>query len=189
MTRTPAPDLPAPEFSRPLRVAELSGGEETVSASATEAEREALARRYRVRAVEMLRYVAMIAPEGDGWKVSGVASARIVQGCVVTLEDVAQEIEERFARVFLPGAPPPEEVEIRPDEEEDPPEPLGRMLDPAEMAAEAVALVIEPYPRAPGVRFEGRAAVPEGAEAETENRPFAKLAALRERLAREGRED
>jgi uncharacterized metal-binding protein YceD (DUF177 family) len=183
--RDAAQTAPAPEFSRPLRVRDLGPGAEKVSASATAEERAALARRFGVESVEALRFVADVTPAGEGWRVAGVAEARLTQTCVVTLEPVAQHLEESFARRFVPEAGDPESVAIDPDEEEDPPEPLGRVLDPAEMAAEAVALAIDPYPRAPGARFESEAAAPADAEEAPVNRPFAKLAALRDRLARD----
>lgn len=179
-----APD-PASEFSRPLRVADLSGTAEKVSANATKSEREALARRFKVREVSRLGYMADVKPYEDGWRVTGVARAELVQGCVVTLEDLPQVVEESFSRVFLPDAPDPDLADIDPSEDEDPPEPLGRSLDPAEMAAEAVALAIDPYPRKPGARFEGETAAEAAEGGAPTTRPFAALAALRDRMTRD----
>lgn len=191
----PRPDsdaAPAPEFSRPMRVSRLSGAGEAFEAVATEEERAALARRYGVAAVPRLRVEGRVLPDADGWRVEGVVRARLVQRCVVTLDEVASRIEERFSRRFLPGVPAPDLAGLDPDEAEDPPEPLGPTLDPAEMAAEAAALAIDPYPRAPGAAFEGRAAAPAGAEPLGEasrETPFARLAALRGRLSGEDGED
>lgn len=181
----PGRDLPPPpEFSRPVRVSGLGRDGETIAASADPEERDALARRYRVKALPRLEFEARIVPDFDGWRVEGVARAKVVQRCVVSLTDVSQTIEERFDRRFHPGAPAPDLADLDPEEEEDPPEPLPAVLDPAEMAAEAVALAIDPYPRAPDARFEGRASRPEGAAPlETRRRnPFADLAPLRRRL-------
>ena len=109
--------------------------------------------------------------------------ARVVQPCVVTLEDVAQELAEPFSRLYLPGAPEPDLADIDPSEDDDPPEPLGHRIDPGEVAAEIAALAIDPYPRAPGATFAAPALGPDGAEEEDgAARPFAALAALRERL-------
>lgn len=54
MKRSALAPNPASEFSRPLRVADLSGTAEKVSANATKSEREALARRFKVREVSRL---------------------------------------------------------------------------------------------------------------------------------------
>lgn len=172
---------PPPEFSRPVRVAGLSRDGERLEGAAGPEERDALARRYGVVAVPRLGFEARILPDGDGWRVEGVVRAKVVQRCVVSLVDVSQSIEEPFARSFLPGAPLPDLVDLDPDEEEDPPEPLPAVLDPGEMAAEAAALAIDPYPRSPDAVFEGRASRPEGAAPDDGRRPnpFARLSALR----------
>lgn len=174
------------EFSRPVRVSDLDARGVTVAHKADAQERAALARRFDVGAVGKMSYEAEIRPAGEGWRVSGTVRARVTQSCVVTLEDVAQEIEEPFSRLFLPDARPAGLADIDPDEQEDPPEPLGTRLDPAEIATEAVALAIDPYPRAPGARFDGVAdageAAPEGGET---RRPFSALAALREKMDRD----
>ncbi len=171
---------PAPEFSRSVRIRDLEKTGRTVSEKATESERAALARRYGVKDVPRFSLQATLKPEGDGWRVEGAAKARVVQECVVTLEDVTQEIEEPFSRLFLPDAPEPGVADLDPDEAEDPPEPLPDRLDPAEMAAEAVALAIDPYPRKPGASLD----LPQ--DDADERRPFAALEALRERMSRDG---
>ncbi|MEC9435049.1 MAG: DUF177 domain-containing protein [Pseudomonadota bacterium] len=178
---------PAPEFSRPIRVTELPPAGEAVQAKAGAEERAALARRFGVKAVERFGFRGEIRPEGDGWRVTGEVRARVVQPCVVTLEDVGQDLSERFSRLYLPGAAEPELADIDPGEDDDPPEPLGTRIDPGEVAAEAAALAIDPYPRAPGATFTGAgagsgAAASGGDEADAAARPFAALAALRERL-------
>lgn len=119
-----------------------------------------------------------------------MAYARVTLTCVVTLEPVEQVIEEKFARLYLPGAPAPDLLDLDPDAE-DPPEPLGDSLDPGEAAAEATALAIDPYPRKAGAVFNGTIAAPEGAEplSEAASKPFASLAALRARLDGKGDAD
>ena len=182
----PRPD--GPEFSRPRRVARLDPRGEDLAAEATEAERAALARRFGVAEVRALSMAARLIPDADGWRVEGRVRARVVQPCVVTLEPVVQRLDEVFTRRLLPGAPAPELTDLDPDEDEDPPEPLGAVIDPAEMAAEAAALAIEPYPRKPGAVFAGAAVRPADAapEPETPEKPFAGLAALRDRLGGKG---
>ncbi|WP_177236272.1 YceD family protein [Albimonas pacifica] len=170
-----------------MRIADLGTEGITLAQKADSAERAALARRFGVAAVGRMSFEAQIRPAGDGWRVSGLARARVTQPCVVTLVDIAQEIEEPFSRLFLPGVEPAGIGDIAPNEDEDPPEPLGTRLDPAEMASEAVALAIDPYPRAPGARFEGVGGAPAEEEetAGEKKKPFSALAALRERMERD----
>lgn len=186
MTRSAA-TAPAPEFSRPIRVVELPPTGETLQAKAGAEERKALARRFGVKKVERFGFRGEVRPEGDGWRVKGEVRARVVQPCVVTLEDVAQELAEPFSRLYLPGVAQPDQIDIDPGEGEDPPEPLGHRIDPGEVAAEAAALAIDPYPRSPGANLADVA--PASAPGDGEDaaaRPFAALAALRERLAKDG---
>ena len=175
-----------PEFSRKIRVADLrSGSARPISAKADAEERAALATRFGAISVPRFSFAAKFDPWRDGWRVSGVARARVAQSCVATLVDVDQVIEERFERCFTPH-PEAEasEQDIDP-EAEDPPEFLGDSIDVGEIAAESVALALDPYPRAPGAEFIAAAAAPEGAAdiEEAEIRPFAALAALRDKLA------
>ncbi|SDX24839.1 Uncharacterized metal-binding protein YceD, DUF177 family [Albimonas donghaensis] len=175
--------VPAPEFSRPVRVNDLPPNGDKLQAKAGAEERAALARRFGVKKVERFGFRGEVRPEADGWRVEGEVRARVVQPCVVTLEDVAQELAEPFSRLYLPGAPEPDLADIDPSEDDDPPEPLGHRIDPGEVAAEIAALAIDPYPRAPGATFAAPAVGPDGAEEEDgAARPFAALAALRERL-------
>jgi hypothetical protein len=89
-------------------------------------------------------------------------------------------VREPFERRYAPARRLAEAAGLDPDSDEAP-EPLGPAIDPAEVAAETVALGIDPYPRAPEARFDGAAGAPPGAEPldEAAARPFAKLAALR----------
>lgn len=185
MPTAPKPVPAASEFSRPLRVEALresSGGE--FSGEAEAGELSALARRFGVEAVRALSYRARLTPKGDGWTLEGEVTARLEQICVVTLEPMTVEIRERLEREFQPGAPLPtatHEVEIvRGDE----PDALGAEIDVAEIAAEAAALAVDPWPRRDDAAFEGRLQGPPGAEALTDEaaRPFAALAALRHRM-------
>jgi hypothetical protein len=185
MTTSPT----APEFTRPVPVEDLPHvAGSPLTGEATEVERAALAARFRVPAVRSLRYAATVAPWGPGgWRVQGVAEAGLTQTCVVTLEPVDTAVREPFDRRFVPGRRLAEAATLDPDADEAP-EPLGAAVDPAEIAAEAVALGIDPYPRAPEARFDGAAGAPPGAEPLTDEaaRPFARLAALRGSKGREG---
>jgi len=171
--------LPMPEFSRPLAadaLAEAAGRD--LTGAATEAECAALAVRFAVPGLRWLRYAATVAPWGPGgWRVTGRAEAGLTQPCVVSLEPVDTEVRETFDRRFVPAKRLREAEGLDPDAEEGP-EPLGEGIDLGEIAAEAVALGIDPYPRRPDARFEGLEGAPPGTEP-LDARPFARLAALR----------
>ncbi len=174
-----------PEFSRKARVADLNAAAgRSISAKATAEERAALAKRFGAVAVPRCSFAAKIVPWRDGWRVTGVARARVTQTCVVSLAEIDQIVEERFERCYTPDpAPMAREEDIDPDAD-DPPELLGDSIDVGEIAAETVALALDPYPRAPDAAPLNLAAAPAGTDpiGEAEVRPFAALAALRDKM-------
>ena len=151
--------------------------------TADEAEREALREICDLVAVERMEAHFTVKPwRKTGFSVKGRVSADVVQACVVTLEPVVQAVDEEVDVKFVP-AREAEKWRERPDEEgeivvdveaEDPPELYeGNALDLGALAAEYFALGLDPYPRAPGVMFEGagEAAVPDADE--ERQKPFA----------------
>ena len=180
------PKTAAPEFSRPLRVADLPNSGLSFKETASTEERAALAARYGARAVKRFAVEGTLRPEEAGWRLCAVVRARVTQTCVVTLGPVDQMIEERVERLYLPGAPDPDLAADLADDAEDPPEPLGRFIDPGEAAAETAALALDPYPRAEGVEFARAGAAPAGeapmTDEEAKPQPFATLAALKAKM-------
>jgi hypothetical protein len=163
---------PVPEFSRPIPRERLGGQVVTEEISATPEERAALARRFGLVGLDLLRATVKIeAADGTGSKggggllrLSGHLSAELSQACVVTLEPVASRIEEDFSLLYsLEPGPTPAPVnpegagpEVVVDAEaEAPPELLGPGgLDLGEAVAQQLAVALDPYPRAPGAAFE-----------------------------------
>ena len=96
-------------------------------------------------------------------------------------------LKERIERRFLPAHRIEPEDDFDP-EGEDPPEPLTDEIDVGEIAAEAAALAIDPYPRADGVEVEALSAGPPGAAPLTDEavNPFAGLAELKRKLEENG---
>lgn len=186
-TETETDDLspPGPELSRPLDLEALraeGGFAATIEADA--AERDALARRFGTLAVGAFSAAVEAAPWGPGGVcVEGRAAARLTQTCVVTLEPVETALDEPFRRYFAPASRMAEAEALLVGDARDDLEPLPATLDLGEIAAEAAALAIDPYPRKPGAAFEGRRHGPPGAAALTDEaaRPFAGLAALKAR--------
>lgn len=122
----------------------------------------------------------------DGLLVQGTVSATVGQSCVVTLEPVTNEVEEKIKLVFEPPPLLPA-VLARKDAEDagedtkerkvevpwDAPEPLvGGRIDLGALATEFVLLAIDPYPRKPGAVFDPPPSEPR------DPGPFAALAKL-----------
>ena len=192
---------PGSPFSRPLIVEELPPEGLDLTISATEAERRALALRDGLEALTKLEGSLHVAPwRGLGLVVTGEMRARIAQICVVTLDpfesEIVEPIDVKFAPVQASHAPPPvasqgagarsrrraaEAEDLAPPkaehEGEDPPDPIvGGQIDLGALVAEFLALGLDPYPRKPGVEFEGPQAP---ADEDGADNPFAKLQALK----------
>jgi uncharacterized metal-binding protein YceD (DUF177 family) len=126
----------------------------------------------------------------DGLRVSGRVSATVGQNCVVTLEPLANEVEEDIDLWFAP--PPPSPIERKAGEDEaaekdseqpqrswNGPEPLiGGVVDLGALATEFLILGLDPYPRKPGAVFELTQDV------KPDPGPFAALAGLKDRDGR-----
>lgn len=136
---------------------------------ATAAECAALARRYGIPGVELLRATLRLRPEPDGGlRVEGRLDAAVTQECVVTLDPVPQRVAEEFVlRVLPPGQAPAD----GPDDLDEIPTDHG-IADLGEVVAEQLALSLDPYPRAPDAELPAEAQ-------DEETGAFAALAGLR----------
>jgi hypothetical protein len=174
---------PTPEFSRPIPVENLQDGLE-VAETADADECAALTERFGLPQVRSLSMRGALHRWGPGgWRLEGVVRAGFVQTCVLTLERIDTELEEPFQRYYAPAATLADAARMLGEDE---PDPLGDGVDVGEAAAEAAALAIDPYPRRPGVDFDGARSGPPGAAPLTDEaaRPFAALAALRRAAGR-----
>jgi hypothetical protein len=152
--RAPA-SAPGP-WRVPVAVADVAA--ETGAHFALTADAQARAAIARVAEIREL-------PRLDGLHVVGEVSATVGQNCVVTLEPLVSEIEEKVDLVFSPPLPG---QELEKDEDEEPekrprrskqnldgPEPLlDGAIDLGALAIEFLILGIDPYPRKPGAKFE-----------------------------------
>jgi len=155
-----------PEFSRRVSLARFEAApdaqgpvdELVETIVADEGERAALAERFDLHAIDRFEATVRLRRRERGRIIvmDGTVSADVVQTCVVTLEPVPARVEESFETRFAigPAPPPPAELVLFLDEEEAP-EPLeDDALDIGELSAQYLSLALDPYPRAPGVRFE-----------------------------------
>jgi uncharacterized metal-binding protein YceD (DUF177 family) len=134
-------------------------------------------------AIRSLRLAGEIAPAGRrDWRLAARLTADVDQACVVTLAPVAARIDAPVLRRYVADWQPPagDEVEVTDDSEE----PLPEVIDLDAVLAEALALALPDYPRAPGVGLGEVAATPPGAAPLTDDnvKPFAALQALKDRM-------
>jgi hypothetical protein len=94
-----------------------------------------------------------------GLHVTGSISATVGQNCVVTLEPLANEVEESIDLLFEPPELVPKTADKLEGQRHDvawnDPEPLiGGLVDLGALAIEFLILELDPYPRKPGAVFE-----------------------------------
>jgi hypothetical protein len=163
--RAPAA-APGP-WSVPVAVADVSAETGAHFALTADADaRAAIARIAGIRELPRLDATFDVTRQGDdGLHVVGQVSATVGQNCVVTLEPLVGEIDEKVDLSFRPPQP---EVEPETDEDDecgkrsgrskrnlDGPEPLlDGAIDLGALAIEFLILGIDPYPRKPGAKFE-----------------------------------
>jgi hypothetical protein len=146
--------------------------------TATEPERDALARLLELVGLPALRATYRIKSAGNGrYILKGVLEATVQQTCVVSLAPLTNEIRQDLEGVFWP----PEQISEAPSgavdvEEEPDPEPIenGR-LPVARLVFETLAAAIDPFPRAPDAVLNW---TPKSDEAPPPS-PFAALAKLK----------
>lgn len=176
---------PIPEM--PLRVAELDpNGPTPFSIVADAAACAAIARALKIPAVRKLRFEGEITPLGQtDWDLRGHLGATVEQSCVVTLGPVVTRLEDPVRRQFLAEIPEGEADEDGFEMAEDETvEPLGKVIDPAAVMLEALALALPQYPRAKDATPVTTRVAPPGVTpmSDEEIKPFAGLASLRDKL-------
>jgi len=160
---------------------------------ASDSERAALVRRFGFLGLPAFSARATIDWRPGGQiVVEGRLRGRIVQACILTLDPVAQDLDETFRIVFKQGLAEerdPESGEAVISAQTDAPEPLtGNLLDVGEIVAEQLSLAADPYPRRAGAKLED--VLPRHRHGGRPNRgeprrhPFAGLAALRDKPRR-----
>ena len=143
---------PVAEFSRLIFAARLppNGIEETLEAKPDE--RAALARRFDLIDIKSLTAQLAVKPGAQSIAVSGRLRAEVTQRCVVTLEPIAARVDVEITTHFVPeekhqegaGDPFPAEIEDECETFSD-----GR-IDLGELAAQHLAINLDPYPRKKG---------------------------------------
>jgi len=156
----------------------------SLTRTATEEERAALAAALDLPAVEELTMTYRIVPgRAEPYRMTGRLSARVVQPCIVTLEPVEGTVEEDIDIVFdgshdKDSSDPGEEGEEKaildgPDREliDNGRLPIGRI------AYEILSAGLDPYPKKDGAEFQW--SDPKAADIAQAANPFAALKALK----------
>jgi uncharacterized metal-binding protein YceD (DUF177 family) len=171
-------------WSAPITVDDIPETGRRVELAPDAATRDAVARVAGVVTVPRLVARFELTRHGrDGLRIVGHVSATVGQVCVVTLEPMENEVEERIDLVFAPPRDPKpkrtESAAFRCLDAEDPPELLHNgTVDLGAVATEFLILGIDPYPRKSGAVFEI------GPAGDSAAHPFAALAALKKRFAK-----
>ena len=180
--------LPA-ELSRITNVTELDHKGVDICVEATAEECAALAVRFRIISIDMLKGTATLTPAEQGDVVlRGQVQAVVRQACVVSQEPVREEIDQTFEIRFSARAQAMELPDLSDTQDIDPalpdlPEPLvDGQIDVGEAMAQEVALSLTPYPRKQGAKLTHPALITQEAAAQ-KNNPFSGLAGLKHKLA------
>jgi uncharacterized metal-binding protein YceD (DUF177 family) len=171
---------PAPEFSRLLDVSRVPAGGLTETIAADGGERERLARRLNVPRVASLEAAFTVSPwRRGGVRVRGRIEAEVEQVCVVSLDAFTARVSGEFERFFAGESEPGTSGAVHhldSLEEDEPDLIVDDKIDLGEIAAEELALALDPYPRKPGAVFV--AAPPEEGDGGVREHPFKDLEKL-----------
>mgnify|MGYP000371513314 CR=1 FL=1 len=178
-------------YSFKVNAARVVDKDQKIAVEPDAAELKAIARAYDLEAIEELKADFTLKPyRKAGVRVVGPVIARITQTCVVSLEPFDSTVKIDVDRTFEPHSSRPgkikdlnEDGEIEIDLETlDPPDVIvDGVLDLGAVICEELALTLDPFPRKPGVEFEG-GDPDEDDDGETDDEkpsPFAALQALK----------
>jgi uncharacterized metal-binding protein YceD (DUF177 family) len=166
----------APEFSRLVQLGRLGAEPFRQRIEATAQERENLARRFDLVALD--RLIAEVELQRQNTEVVLLEArfeAEFVQDCAVTLEPVRGEVADRFSLIYGPALDEGEEIALTSDG------PAfevmqGDVIDIGEAVAQELSLALPAFPRHPD-------AIDDAATADPLAGPFAVLGRLRKDAA------
>ncbi len=178
-----APDAAAPASATPWHVPvaaeEVPETGQHFDLAADAAVRAAVAKVAGLRELPRFEASFDVTRRGGGLHVVGSISATVGQNCVVTLEPLANELDETIDLIFEPPqrlAASAENEGQQHDVTWDDAEPLvGGIVDLGALATEFLLLGLDPYPRKPGAVFE------QPQHADRDEGPFAALGRLAKR--------
>jgi uncharacterized metal-binding protein YceD (DUF177 family) len=163
-----------------LRAETIGDEARLVEIAADEAERAALAKRFGLIAIDRLDGRFKIRRDAQGIVAEGRVEAILTQVCSVTGDPLPASVDEPVSLRFVPdGDDTQDEVEL--DEGDVDMIPYdGDAIDLGEVAAETMALALDPFVRGPNAEAVLKAA---GVVSEEDARPLGALAGLKDMLA------
>lgn len=167
--------MSAPEFSYPVDV--RNADQQRIALQANADERAALARRFDLVRIDRLEAEVSLTRKDKAFEACGQLTARIVQSCAVSAEELTVSIDEEITLRFVPAAEPhapDEELEID-AHDLDEIEFTGTGFDMGEAVAQSLALAINPFAVGPEAEEARRKA---GISSPEDNSPFATLKGL-----------
>ena len=190
MTNTPSQD-DMPAWGHPIRLRGKTQSQDFNLAPNADA-RKALAEDLGISGIRKLTFSGTISPASSkDWYLKARLGSTVVQPCVVTLEPVTTRIDIDVSRQFLAETPDlPEAAELEMPED-DTIEPLTDIVDIGVVMAEALAIALPDWPRAPGVELGESVFTRPGQAPMTDDdaRPFAGLESLKKTLEKKGEDD
>jgi uncharacterized metal-binding protein YceD (DUF177 family) len=169
------------EFARPQRVDTIGDEARTVEIDADAQERAALAKRFDLIAIERLTGKFTIRRDAAGILAEGRVAAAVTQACSITGDPLPATVDEPVALRFVPeDEAGQDEVELGEGDIDVIPYD-GGTIDLGEVAAETMALALDPFPRGPNAEAALKAA---GVLSEEQAGPFGALAGLKDKLAK-----
>jgi len=167
------------EFARPQRVDTIGDDARTIEIDADAQERAALAKRFDLIGIEKLTGKFTIRRDAAGIVAEGRVAAAVTQACSITGDPLPATVDEPVALRFVAEEDAGhDEVELG-DSDIDVIPYDGGTIDLGEVAAETMALALDPFPRGPNAEVVLKEA---GVLSEEQAGPFGVLAALRDRL-------
>jgi uncharacterized metal-binding protein YceD (DUF177 family) len=137
------------EFARPQRVDTIGDDARTIEIDADAQERAALAKRFDLIAIERLTGKFTIRRDAAGIVAEGRVAAAVTQACSITGDALPATVDEPVALRFVPEDDAgQDEVELG-DSDIDVIPYDGGTIDLGEVAAETMALALDPFPRGP----------------------------------------
>ena len=172
--------MSTPEFARPLRVDTIGDEPRTIAIEADAAERAALTKRFGLIGIDRLTGNLTLRRDAAGIVAEGRVAATLTQACSITGDPLPAAIDEPIALRFVPeDEATQDEIELG-DHDVDVIAYDGGAIDLGEVAAETMALALDPFPRGPNAEAALRDA---GVLSEGEAGPFGALAGLKDKLA------
>ena len=175
-----------PEFSHIIAADTVDEKPRQIEIGADADERRKLAGRFRLQAIDRLQARLTLSRRAGIIHAEGEVGAAVVQTCVVTGDAMPANVIAPFSVRYVPeafGRSDDEEVELSAEDCETLPI-ENNQIDLGELAAETLALALDPFPRSERA---DEALKDAGLGEEKASGPFAALEALRSKGEREGR--